>query len=632
VAQHQPCKLAVILHADVAGSTELVRRNERLAHERIQSTFRTLSESVRSYGGFAREIRGDALVAEFARASDAVCAALHFQGTNSESNKRLNDDIVPVVRIGIALGEGIFADGAVTGPGVVLAQRVEQLATPGGVCITAAIHEALPKRLPFEQENLGEKTLKGFDEPHRVFKVALISGQAVPGAEKTENSRPMAWPRVRFFALFSLVIIFIGGASLWLKPWESEREPTASTDVDSVQQQARKPSIVVLPFEELSKDASQEPFADGITEDIITDLSGLSRLMVIASNTSFAFKGKTVNAQTIGKELGVDYVLEGSIRRYGDSVRVNAQLVDASTGFQKWAKRYDREVTEVFAVQDELTEKIVESLSVTLSPQEESRLARQPTNNLLAYDHFQEGQRLSRISTRETNLEAQVAYRKAIEADPAYGRAYGALAYNLSFNYLRSWSDSPMQTIDRALELAKRAVELDPSIPQTYWSLGYAHLVRKEFDQAQAAVHEALRIAPNYADGYGLLALIQNNMDDAESAIANIRKGMALNPHYTWDYPYNLGRAYYILGQYDKAVELLEAAKARNPNALPVRRILAASYVRTGRDDDAEWEVEEIQTLSPQETLSHLKNTRISGHTESAQRVLDDLRKAGLPE
>ena len=630
--QHQPSKLAVILHADVAGSTELVRRNERLAHERIQSAFQVLSETVKSYGGYAREIRGDALVAEFSRASDAVCAALHFQGSNSETNAGLNDEVVPVVRIGIALGEGIFADGAVTGPGVVLAQRVEQLAAPGGVCVTEAIHEALPNRLPFEQENLGEKALKGFDEPLRVYRVALIPGKAVPEAEKSKQSQSFARARSRFLAPVSIVLILIAGASLWLKPWESEQEPTASNGVNSFQQQARKPSIVVLPFEELSKDASQEPFADGITEDIITDLSGLSRLMVIASNTSFTFKGKTVNAQTIGKELGVDYVLEGSIRRYGEAVRVNAQLVDTSTGFQKWAQRYDREVTEVFAVQDELTEKIVESLSITLSPQEESRLARQPTNNLVAYDHFQEGQRLSRVSTRETNLEAQVAYRKAIEADPAYGRAYGALAYNLSFNYLRNWNDSPMQTIDRALELAQRGVELDPSIPQTYWSLGYVHLVRKEFDQAQAAVHEALRISPNYADGYGLLALIQNNMDDATSAIANIRKGMTLNPHYTWDYPYNLGRAYYILGQYDKAVELLEAAKVRNPNALPIRRILAASYVRTGRDDDAEWEVEEIQTLSPQETLSHLKKALIGSNTESAQRVLDDLRKAGLPE
>ena len=392
------------------------------------------------------------------------------------------------------------------------------------------------------------------------------------------------------------------------------------------------PTIIVLPFENLSESPESDAFADGMTEDVITDLSGIAGIRVLASNTSFSYKGKQPSPQQIREDLNVDYLLEGSIRRQGDSLRINAQLVDTRTAFQVWAQRFDRHTEQTFAVQDELTEQIVENLSVTLSPQEESRLARQPTNNLLAYDHFLEGQRLSRVSTRETNIEAQAAYRKAIEADPAYGRAYGALAYNLSFSYLYGWNDRPMETIDRALELAQKGVELDPSIPQTYWSLGYVHLVRKEFDKAQTVVHEALRIAPNYADGYGLLALIQNNLDDAESAIANIRKGMALNPHYTWDYPYNLGRANYILGQYDKAVELLEAAKTRNPNALPIRRMLAASYVRTGRIDDAEWEVEEIQTLSPQETLSHLEKTRISIHTESFQRVLEDLRQAGLPE
>jgi len=632
VEQHQPCKLAVILHADVAGSTALVRRNERLAHERIQSAFRILSESVRSYGGFAREIRGDALVAEFARASDAVCAALHFQGSNYDINKRLNDDVVPVVRIGIALGEGIYADGAVTGPGVVLAQRVEQLAAPGGVCVTAAIHEALPKRLPFEQENLGEKALKGFDEPLRVYKVTLTPGEAVPGAETTKQSQSLARSRIQFFALVSLVLILIGGASLWLKPWESEQESAASMGVDSVEQQARKPSIVVLPFEELSKDASQEPFADGITEDIITDLSGLSRLMVIASNTSFAFKGKTVNAQTIGKELGVDYVLEGSIRRYGDSVRVNAQLVDARTGFQKWAKRYDREVTEVFAVQDELTEGIVEALAIQLTSREQERLARRTTDSLAAYDHFQEGQRLAKISSEQTNLQAQAAYRRAIEADPEYGRAYGALAYVLAFYNRRGWSDSPVQTLDMALDLAKKAVSLNSAVPQTHWSLGYVHLMRKEFDLAEAAVEDAIKVAPNYADAYGLLALIKNSLGDGESAAALIEKGMKLNPYYTWDYPYNLGRAFYTQGRLAEAIEALEEAKQRNENVVPIRLHLAASYVRAGRLDDAEWEVEEIQILNPADTLSHLRATFPMRDPQLLNNLLDDLRAAGLPE
>jgi TolB-like protein/Flp pilus assembly protein TadD len=387
-----------------------------------------------------------------------------------------------------------------------------------------------------------------------------------------------------------------------------------------------------MPFKNLSDDPSQERLADAMTEDLITDLSGIAGARVIASNTAFSYRGRQIAAQSLKDELGVDYVLQGSVRRRGDELRVNAQLVDAATAFQIWAHRYDRPARETFAVQDELTREIVATLAIQLSPQEQTRLARQPTNNLVAYDHFQEGQRLGKVNTKETNLEAQAAYRRAIEADPTYGRAYGALAYTLAYNFRRGWNDSPMQTIDRALELALRGVELDGSIPQTFWSLGYVHLMRKEFAQAETSVMQALDISPSYADGFGLLALIDNVQGDAEAAIANIRKGMQLNPYYTWDYPYNLGRAYYILGEYDKAIEELEKAKARNPNVMPVRLVLAASYVRAGRKDDALWEIEEVQTINPFERLSHLAGTLATNDEESLQRFLQDLREAGLPE
>ena len=392
------------------------------------------------------------------------------------------------------------------------------------------------------------------------------------------------------------------------------------------------PSIVVLPFQNLSDDPSQERFADGMTEDIITDLSGITGVRVIASNTSFSYKGRQVSAQEIGDELRIDYVLEGSVRRREDSIRVNAQLVDVRTAFQVWSHRYDRAAQETFAVQDELTNQIVETLAVQLSPQESERLARQPTNNLAAYDHFQEGQRLGKINTKDSNIEAQHAYRKAIETDPTYGRAYGALAYTLAYNFRRGWNDAPMQTIDRALELAQRGVELDTSIPQTFWSLGYVHLMRKEFALAEQAVEKSLSIAPNYADGFGLLALINNSLGNAKAAIANIQKGMQLNPYYTWDYPYNLGRAYYVLGEYDKAIPELESAKTRNPNVMPVRLVLAACYVRTGRAADAEWEIDEVQAINPHETLSHLANTFATNDAELLQRFFHDLREAGLPE
>ena len=459
--------------------------------------------------------------------------------------------------------------------------------------------------------------------------VSLVDDEPPAQAASPESIAPAPSAGADRRKVGVLVAVLVAAAAAIWGVLTQFTPPAVESDAQPVNS---PPSIVVLPFENLSDAPSQERFADGITEDIITDLSGIAGVRVIASNTSFSYKGRQVSAREIADELPIDYVLEGSVRRRGDSIRVNAQLVDVRSAFQVWAHRYDRAAQETFAVQDELTNQIVETLAVQLSPQEKARLARQPTNNLAAYDYFQEGQRLGKINTQDSNLEAQDAYRKAIETDPTYGRAYGALAYTLAYNFRRGWNDAPMQTIDRALELAQRGVELDASIPQTFWSLGYVHLMRKEFALAEQAVETSLSIAPNYADGFGLLALINNSLGNAEGAIANIRKGMQLNPYYTWDYPYNLGRAYYILGEYDKAIPELESAKTRNPNVMPVRLVLAACYVRTGRAGDAAWEIEEVQAINPHETLSHLANTFATNDAELLQRFLHDLREAGLPE
>lgn len=436
-----------------------------------------------------------------------------------------------------------------------------------------------------------------------------------------ERLQARIWPRTLGIAA-ALITVFL---TYWLYPPADETtEETAS--------EGALPSIIVLPFENLGEAGDSGAFADGITEDIITDLSGLGGLRVIASNTAFTFKGKSVAAETLGNELGIDYVLDGSIRRVGDQVRVNAQLVDAETGFQRWAERYDRELSEVFTVQDDVTENIVEALALKLSTREVKRLTHRTTNILEAYDHFQEGQRLAKISTREANLQAQAAYRQAIEADPNYGRAYGALAYVMAYNYRRGWSDAPLQTLDRALELAKQAVALDDTIPQTSWSLGYVHLMRKEYEKAESAVKASVAVAPNYADGYGLLALISNALGEPEAAIAHIERGIKLNPYFTWDYPYNLGRAYYALGRTEEAIVHLEEARTRNENVVPIRLHLAASYVQAGRLDDAEWEVEEILTLSPTDTLTLLRNTLPVKDSSLLERILADLREAGLPD
>jgi adenylate cyclase len=628
VARYPNRKLAVILHADVCGSTALVRRNEVVAHERMTGLFRRLAGLVRSNRGIVREIRGDALVAEFRRASDAVAAACTFQSANTDFNGRLNDDIAPVARIGIAIGESLPTRGAVSGTGVVMAQRAEQVATPGSVCITAAVHEALPTDLPFRQQGIGERHLKGFDDPVRLYLVELRPDSA-PHTQRL-NASPHTALLQRGLPVLALVLFSTLIGYLYVDAQRTK--PVGKTVVAAGEVSERRHSLVVMPFEDLGSDGQHGLFADGITEDLITDLSGLSELMVIASNTSFALRGQKLSAQNLGADLGVDYVLEGSVRRSGDAVRVNAQLVDTRTGFQKWASRFDRRLDQVFAVQDELVESIVAALAIQLTSGEEQRLARRTTDSLAAYDFFQEGQRLSKASTRQSSLLAQKAYRAAIDADPEYGRAYGALAYVLAFQGRRGWSDSPVQTYDQALAFASKAVVLSPELPQTHWALGYVHLMRKEYEAAEAAVQGALDISPSYADGYGLLALIKNSLGQAESAAALIRKGMKLNPYYTWDYPYNLGRAYYAMGQPEQAIPPLEEAKRRNENVVPIRLHLAAAYVAVGRLADAEWEAAEIQVLNPGDTLSHLRRTLPMRDPALLESLLADLKRAGLPE
>ena len=398
------------------------------------------------------------------------------------------------------------------------------------------------------------------------------------------------------------------------------------------QPQGATPSIIVLPFENLGESPEYDAFADGMTEDLITDLSRIARLQVLASNTAFTFKGKQISATELAAQLDVDFVLEGSIRRHAGGVRINARLVDARTGYQRWADRYDRDAGDVFAVQDEMATSIVAALTIRLSPQEAQRLASRTTNSLAAYDHFIEGQELSRLSTRQANLLAEQAYRRAIADDPGFSRAYGALAYTLAFRFRRGWTDSPVFTIDLALDLALRAVALNDAVPQTYWALGYVHLMRREHAQADRAATRAIEVAPSYADGYGLLALIKNALAEPDAAIKLIRKGIQLNPFYTWDYPYNLGRAYYTAGDLEAAIRYLEEARARNPNALPIRVHLAAAYAAAGRQGDAEWEVEEVKALSPDESISLLEATHPVKDTQAMQRLVQDLRKAGLPE
>jgi TolB-like protein/class 3 adenylate cyclase/Flp pilus assembly protein TadD len=637
------------MHADVVGSTHLVHLDETLAHERIRDTFQRFTDTIRLYNGVAHEIRGDALVAEFHMASDAVSASLAFQEANKIHLDELKDDVRPVLRIGITMGEVVVADHTVTGDGVVLAQRLEQLAEPGGVVIQGAAHETVPKRLPFDYEDMGELELKGFEERVRAFAVRLRHGESVPRPESrdgpdmhapdlsdvpasTGQFRPLhavASRRNKILAGSMAVLIAIAG--VWIAVTTTSGEHAAESN--AAQQPSKNPSLVVLPFANKSDDKAQDYFVDGITEDIITDLSRLSNLTVIAWNTSSSFKGKTVQPHEAGKELGVGYILDGSVRKSGDQLRITAQLVDASNGKQLWAERYDRKLADVFALQDEVTKKIVQALAVRLTAAEKGQLGHSGTSNLAAYDALLQGLQYFRQRNKEGNELARAAYRRAIELDPGYGRAYGALAITHTYESTFGYSELlPDEARERALELAQKAVALDNSSPEVYWALGFVHLFRKEYDKAEAAATQAVALSPNYADGYGLLAFINNWQGKADDAARYISKAMTLNPYYTYDYPWNLGLAHYLLGQYAEATKALQDALARNESAILPRLFLASCYVRLGRQEDAEWEIEQAMIQSPETRLSQLASTLPLKNREKLTAFLADLRKAGMPD
>ena len=450
-------------------------------------------------------------------------------------------------------------------------------------------------------------------------------GESLP---KEKMTQPVVPPRIStVMVALSGVFIFI---SLWL--WLRDTSTLDPANATNKQASARQPSIVVLPFENLSNDPKQNYLADGITDDIITDLSRISNLLVIASNTSIKYKGKQVTPEKVGTDLNVNFVLKGTIRRLGNEVRVNAQLVNTKTGFNTWAQRYDRKLTDVFAVQDEVTQSIVTALAVKVTNQEKRRLSKKATDSLKAYDFFQEGQRLSKIFTKETNEQARIMYRKAIELDPVYGRAYGAQAVTLAFDFQRGWSDTPIETLDRALVLANKGVALDDATPQTYWALGFVHLWRKEYDKAELAATEAINIAPNYADGYSLLALINGYTGHPNKAIELNDKAIRLNPYYSFEYLVSYGVAYYTQGNYKKAITILEQAKSRNENAEQIKIFLAASYVKANQLDEAEWLISEMQIMNPTVNISQIEKTIAFSNPEVRRAFLDDLRKAGLPE
>jgi TolB-like protein/class 3 adenylate cyclase/rhodanese-related sulfurtransferase len=629
-------KLAVILHGDVADSTSLVQQDKELAHERIQEAFRRLGATIANYHGQVLELRGDALLARFDRASDAVSASLSFLAEHATDNDQLEDDLHPAIRIGIAMGEVVIADGTVTGAGVVQAQRIEQLAHPGGVCITAAIHEALSKRMPFALENLGEQVLKGFEHPVRVYRVGPRSGESIP--PPTANIRKNASHKSKRMAVtvIAIALLAAGGATYWFRMQLPSQEPA------SLERMAHplpdKPSIAVLPFTNMSADNDQEFFADGMTDDLITDLSKIPDLFVIARNSVFTYKKKTIKIRQVAEELGVRYVMEGSVQRAGNKVRINAQLIDATTGGHVWAERYDGTLDDVFSMRDEISRRIVTALSVTLVNHENDSRDRVEAKNPEAYDAFLRGWAHYQLSTPDDSVKSIKYLEKALALDPDYGRAHAALAATYWRIYDNNWAKSTGVSYVDALEQTNRHLKqaLKNPTPLAHRTAAKQYFYFGRWDEAMVQAERAIVLDPNDPSGYEAMGTLLINLGRPAEALDYIRKAMRLDPQS--DYLYRLGEAQFHLERYDEAAATLLRATRLNPDDGWNYFLLAAAYGQLGREQEARSAIARFNQTYHDPTDRQRPLTLADLDTwafkEAANRVRlqEGLRKAGVPD
>jgi adenylate cyclase len=588
-------KLAVMLHADIVDSTRLVQKDESLAHQRIHGAFQRLSETTAAYGGVAHEIRGDALVAEFSRASDAVSAALAFQADNVDHNAGFNDDFCPEIRVGISLGEVIVADGTVTGAGVVLAQRLEQLAEPGGVVVQGSVSETVPDRMPFEFDGLGEQVLKGFDNPVRAFVARMGEGETVPAPEFAASETQSA---------------------------DKDGDELASLEPSD------KPSIVVLPFRNATGDPGQDYVAEGIGYGLVTELSR-NRLLSVRSAVSSDQLG--TDRVVVGKDFAARYLLEGSVQKSGSRMRITVQVIDAATGETKWADRLDRTGDDVLALQDDIAATVAATLfgyQGQIAEFDRERAARKPTTSLTAYELVLRAQWHKHRYSREDNAKAIEYLQRAVDLDPDYADAYSWLSYvNSTETYFTSGDTSEYAT--RALKFAKQAVLLDRQSETAHMALGLAFRANRQYDRAIDAYDKALALNPNSADALIGKASALAYMGQPDDAIDCVENAKRLNPHYPDFYDWPLGIAYFQARRYEDAVTALNRLSEQNAHSIVW---LAASYSRLQRSEEMVYSASRLLELEPDFRLSTTPTVTALANVADRDHLQDALRGLGLPE
>ncbi len=630
-------KLAAIMFTDIAGFSRQMGTDEARMLRLLDVHNRLIQQAVSAHHGTVIKTVGDAFLVDFPSVVHAVQCGQQIQSQFRTHNNGKENAEQTHVRIGIHLGDIVQRDGDVFGDGVNIASRLQALAEPDTIYISQAVYKEVEKKLALGTVvSLGKPKLKNIAERFVVY--ALLPVPPVGVRQKLQvqrlklsrRVRPVHWLSVAGLLLIAGTLLTVHYLPFLLFLLSPPQPFTPSTEATLPPLPLPdKPSIVILPFVNMSQDPEQEYFSDGITEDITTDLSRLSSLFVISRNTAFTYKGKAVKLSDLSKELGVQYVLEGSVRKAKDQVRITTQLIDATTGEQLWSERYDRPLQDIFALQDEIRQKIVLALKVQLTPEEQERFKRAPTSSLEAYDCFLRGQEAFFSFTKEGLQRAQSMFARALALDPHYAGAYAAASIvNASLWYF--WTPEP-QILEQAFDAAQKAVALDDSLALAHSTLGRLYLVKKQHDQAIAETERAIALDPNNAAGYANLGFILNWAGQPEKTIGLLEKAMRLDPHYPSIYLVFLGQAYRLTERYEDATSTYKKALARTPDILGAHAGLAITYSMMGKDKEARAEGEQILRLNPHYSLENSVQ-RIWPYKDPAllERDLAALRKAGL--
>ena len=631
-------KLAAILSADVEGYSRLMDDDEEATVRTLTAYRNATNDLVQQYRGRIVDTPGDNILAEFTSVVDAVNCAVEIQRELAERNAKLPENRRMQFRIGVNLGDVIEEEGRIYGDGVNIAARVEAMAEAGGICISGRVYDQVENKLGLEYEDLGDHQVKNISRPIRVYRVLSYRGAAAHRVISAKRVFSGTW-RNLLVATVSILVV-VAAVAIWHFYF---RSTPMEVEVASVEKMAYplpdEPSIAVLPFDNMSGDPSQEYFSDGITDQIITSLSMIPRLFVIARNSTFTYKGKAVKVQKVAEELGVRYVVEGSVQRSEDSIRILVQLIDATTGRHLWSERYDRELKDVFKLQDEIARQIMTALQVKLTEGQYASEIAGTTSNLNALELFWRADDLFVKGTKEGNGEARRLAEKAIELDPNFSGAWALLGWTHlqdAYNAPMGWTNSPAQSLKRAGEYAQKAISLNDSSAKALALMGSINMGMRNFDEAIKYSERAVDINPNDPHMLFILATTLNYTGKFDESIVLINKAMRLSPYYPAIYLFPLIQSYFLTERYEEALAasklLLERGQKGEVSPLYLHLILALAYIGVDKKDEARAQAAELLKIYPNFSLESLQKREPYKDPAHLERLIEAFRKAGLPE